>query len=180
MLLGTFRNGRNVTAAFQQQPLRFIFVVPLARAHTNQGPLAFEFLSVQEKVQFALAKRAQWIIARNFVSAGVPEHHCARAITAFGNCAFEPAILDWMIFDLHGEPAIAPVCRKTFGNSPGFENTVHLKPEIVMKASRVVLLHDEHRCAIRSGPRSIAGGFGGAPEVALGFIFLEAQAAFLR
>src|SRR5260370_3345345 len=84
-----------------------------------------------------------------------------------------------MILDLNGEPAVASFCGETFGDGPGFENPIHFEPEIVMKAGGIVLLDDEHRCAARSTMRSFACGFGGAPEVTPGFVFLETQAAFL-
>src|SRR5882757_1246940 len=49
-----------------------------------------------------------------------------------------------------------------------------------MKASRIVLLHDEHVSAALACTSSFADRFGGAPEVAFGFVFPKAQAAFLR
>ena len=73
----------------------------------------------------------------------VPKHDGAGAIVAGGNGAFEFAIIDGVIFDFDGEPAVAVFRGKTFGHGPGFQDAVHFEAEIVVQAGGIMFLHDE-------------------------------------
>jgi len=59
MLFRPFRNGRNITATFKQQPLRFIFILAFPRTHPNEGPFALQLFPFQDEMQFALLQRAE-------------------------------------------------------------------------------------------------------------------------
>jgi hypothetical protein len=48
--------------------------------------------------------------------------------------SFEVAIIKRVIFDLDGEPFVMRVERRSFGHSPGFENAIQLKPQIIVQA----------------------------------------------
>lgn len=120
-------------------------------------------------MEFALAPCAWRITTRNFISAIIPKHHCARAIIAFGNRALEAAVVHGMIFDFDREAAVTSFRWKALRHGPGLENAFHFQTKIVMQSRRGVFLNHE---------RELAGGalfyfsrrLGGAGEVAFGFV----------
>ena len=64
----------------------------------------------------------------------VPDHHGAAAVFAFGNDAFEAAVFERMIFDVHREALDGGIEARSFGHGPREQNAVELEAEIVMEA----------------------------------------------
>ena len=73
----------------------------------------------------------------------VPDHDGAAAVLAFGDDAFEAAVLHGVVFDLHGEAAVAGVVAGALGDGPGFEDAVPAEAEVVVQMRGGVLLDDE-------------------------------------
>ena len=73
----------------------------------------------------------------------VPDHDGAAAVLAFGDDAFEAAVLHGVVFDLDGEAAVAGVVAGAFGDGPGFEHAVPAEAEVVVQVRGGVLLDDE-------------------------------------
>ena len=96
----------------------FVFILVFAGAHANERPFAFEFLAAEDEMEFPVAERGRRVIPGNFVSAHVPKHDCARAVVAVRNGPFETAVLNRMIFNLHGETPVARSSGETFGDRP--------------------------------------------------------------
>src|SRR2546429_379706 len=74
--------------------------------------------------------------------AAIPEHDEAGAV-AFGNHAFELAVREWMILDVHGEPLRLRIERGTLGDRPRQQHAVVLEPEVVVQMARQMLLDAE-------------------------------------
>ncbi len=73
----------------------------------------------------------------------VPDHDGAAAVLAFGDDALEAAVLHGVVFDLHGEAAVAGVVAGAFGDGPGFEHAVPAEAEVVVQVRGGVFLDDE-------------------------------------
>ena len=73
----------------------------------------------------------------------VPDHDGAAAVLAFGDDAFEAAVLHGVVFDLDGEAAVAGVVAGALGDGPGFEHAVPAEAEVVVQVRGGVLLDDE-------------------------------------
>ncbi len=56
-----------------------------------------------------------------------------------------------MVLDVHGHLLFAWVVAGTFGHSPGEQDAVEFKAEIVVQTARPVLLHDEAELACPVG-----------------------------
>jgi hypothetical protein len=117
----------------------------------HQRELAAKLLSLEEESDVAVGHSfSQGLFAigsargRSFnVSSLVPDHDGARAVVPFGNGSLETAVLDWVIFDLDGEPWIGRGKGGALRYGPTFQRSVQLQAEIVVSSGRRVLLHDE-------------------------------------
>jgi hypothetical protein len=81
--------------------------------------------------------------------AAIPNHDCAAAILAFRNSAFEVAVVQRVVFDLDRKSLVMRVERGAFGDGPGFEDAIELKPQVIMKVRCGMFLND------KAGPNSI-------------------------
>src|SRR5665213_2010007 len=91
----------------------------------------------------ALVRAAQRIFATTafgLVRAAVPEHHGATAILPFGNRPFEGVVLDWMIFNLHCQPANRWIVAWSLGHRPTLHHSVELEPKVEVQMTCRVLL----------------------------------------
>src|ERR1700738_938739 len=82
-------------------------------------------------------------IALRLPSAAVPDDHRARAIFALRNVAHEIKVFDRVVLGADRKPLFADREARAFGDSPAFQDSVHLEPQIVMQPARRVLLNDE-------------------------------------
>ncbi len=83
-----------------QQP----FVALAAPAHQHQREFAAQLFAMQAEFEIAaLDLRQRRRIAQQFVAAAIPQHHAAAAVLAFRNVAFETAVVERMIFHVHGQ-----------------------------------------------------------------------------
>ena len=84
----------------------------------------------------------------------------------FGNGAFEIAVIERMIFDLHRQPLVVRIERGAARDRPGFEDAVEFQPEIVVQPRRVMLL-DHEAPPLRRRHLRLAAGLGGLFEIPL-------------
>src|SRR5262249_11989346 len=82
-------------------------------------------------------------IPQRFPGAAVPQDDRAGAVLALRDGAFEAAIVQRMILDMHGQPLFAGNEAGPARDRPAFQDAVHLQAEIVMQPGGVVLLDDE-------------------------------------
>ena len=102
----------------------------------------------------------------------IPHLHGAAAIFAFRDRAFEVAIVEGMIFHLHGQAFVGGIDRRAFGDCPRLEDAVQLQSQVVVQMARGVLLNHVPQMLRRHYlPRS--AGFLGLGEIALCPIGLE-------
>ena len=104
--------------------------------------------------------------------APVPNLDRTRPVLPFGYVSFKGAVREGMILGSHSQPLIARLQAGAFRHGPAEKNTVQLQTEIVVKASRVVLLNDVTQ--LLSASRRPAGRrFRSLLEVALPLILFE-------
>ena len=84
-----------------------------------------------------------------------PNHYSAAAILPFRNGAFKIGIRYRMVLDLNGEMLLAVSVRQTLGQRPGFECSIHFKPQIVVQPGSILLLDDKR---VRRSLADFAGG----------------------
>src|SRR2546427_65309 len=100
-----------------QEPL------PIASAHEYER--AFKLFSKYCEFEIAFGQPFQCPFGiLGGIDAGIPNHHCAAAVFAFGNHAFEVGVIDRMILDLHRKTFDVWIHRRAFGHGPRFQNTV--------------------------------------------------------
>lgn len=92
------------------------------------------------------------------------------AILPFRNCAFKIGIRYRMVLDLNGEMLLAVSVRQTLGQRPGFECSIHFKPQIVVQPGSIMLLDDKR---VRRSLADFGRGLGRLFEVPLTSVFLE-------
>ena len=101
-------------------------------------------LAIERELEIAFRQRLlRGLRSLGLPIAAIPQHDRAAAILTLRNRPFEVAIIQGMIFDLDREPFVMRIERRPFRHRPGLENTIQLKPQIVVQARRVVLLDDE-------------------------------------
>ena len=120
---------------------------------------------VPSSVNFSLPARYDSSASPSAVPGSVvPDHDGAAAVFAFGDRAFELAVLQRMVFDLDGQALFRRIEAGAFWDGPAYEDAVHFEAEIVVQARGVVFLDDE----AMAGARGFFGlGLGRAGEVSL-------------
>ena len=73
----------------------------------------------------------------------IPQLHRATAVLAFRDRAFEIAVVERMILDLHRQPTLAGVEGRALGHRPGSKHAGELEAEVIVQPPRGVFLHDE-------------------------------------
>ena len=63
----------------------------------------------------------------------------------FGDDAFEAAVLERMVLDLHREPLVRRIEARPLGHRPALQHAVELQPEVVVQMAGGVLLDDERQ-----------------------------------
>ena len=122
-------------------------------------PGAAQLVATQLEAQLAARERLVRVFERD-PDAAVPHDRLAGAVVALGDHAFEVGVLDGMVLDLHGEPLLAGIERRTFRHRPRAQHAAVLEPQVVVEAARRVLL-DAEEARMRPGRR---GGGGRRPN----------------
>ena len=98
-------------------------------------------------MEAAFFQRLERLLAVHIIVAAIPDHDSAAAVVALRDHALEILVIDRVILDLDREMFFAPLPGDALGHGPGFQNAVHLQPEIVVQPARVMFLNDEARRA---------------------------------
>ena len=155
---------------FDEKPL----VTFTPSLHQNYGEGSVELFAVQAKLQVAASDLRQTILfANDLEDAAIPQHHAACAVVAFGDVAFEIAVVKGVVFHHGGEGFLSRVESWTLGYGPRFQRAADLQPEVVMQVRRVVAL-DEEAAGMR-GRRLGCRGFRlrSSAEIAFLRVFFE-------
>src|SRR5690606_9773958 len=113
-------------------------------------------------------------IAVGLPDAAVPDDHIARAVLPGRNAALEAAVVQWMVFHMHGQALVAGIQARTLGHCPALQGAVQLPWEVVAQAPGSVLLDNATPGAL--GTRLAQGlliRLGGNAEVALAAVLVE-------
>src|SRR5690606_31274863 len=94
----------------------------------------------------------------------IPDQDGSSAVFPFGNGSFEIGIVKRVVLGRDSQSFIFGVKRRAFGYGPGFEHTVNLYAEVVMKGRSLMFLNDEYGSFTGAGMFPI--GFGGLLEIA--------------
>ena len=151
----------NVLAVVDRETLGRVF------RHAYQVPTALEPFAVQTEGKIAALEVALGI-AERFPRPLVPKHNGAAAILPLRNGPFEGAVVEGMILDMDGKALVFGIEAWSFGDRPAFEDAVQLKPEIIMKARRCVLLNEVAETGLL-GPR-LAGWLARFGKIPLGTV----------
>ena len=103
----------------------------------------------------------------------IPDNHGAGAVVTGRNQTFEMAIVERVIFGVYSQALLRRVGRRALRHGPRRQHTVDLEADVVVHASRCVLLHHENRIA---GRRRTRCRFRRLVEVAHGAVLLEVVA----
>ncbi len=150
---------RGAVGLLEQQP-----VAVLAR-HAREGPAPAHLVAEDLHLELAARELIERLLRlARAVPAVVPHDDRARSVVAGGDDALEVAVLDRVILDVHREPLLLRVPRRSLGHRPALEHAVHLEAQVVVQAPRGVLLHHEEAPARGRVPSE---GLGGAIRIAL-------------
>src|SRR5579872_93427 len=139
--------------------------------HFDERELTFEFVAVHDEFYFPAGDFIRGIVAfSELVRTLVPNDDFTGAVMTLRNDSFKRAVIERMILDVHCEPLVAGIERRSFGHGPRRKYAFCFQTKIVMQSRRAMLLHDE--C---ERPRALAHGAGRFRrrfEVALSLVFL--------
>ncbi len=116
-----------------------VLLVP-AHVGRHQRPQPLQPLPGQAYREAAVALALDQLVA-----AVVPDLHRAGAVLALGDHAGEGGVLHRVVLGVHGQVALTDLERQALGQRPAGQHAVHLQPQVVVQAPRVVSLHHEHR-----------------------------------
>ena len=144
---------------------------PFVRTSTHDP---FSLYPFERELQVALLQRRVHVVDLGRPGAAVPQHDDAGAV-AGGDDAFELAVLDRVILDVHRQPLGRRVERRSLGHRPGEQHAVVLQAEVVVEVAGQVLLDAEEarRAARRGAVRVVARRLGRLREVALALVVVE-------
>src|SRR4051812_35698763 len=136
-------------------------------------PLAFEPGAIERDVEMAFLQPFVWLTL-GCPAPAIPYDHGAAAIFAFRNVALEVEVLHRMIFGAHRKTLLADDHAGTLGDRPALQRAAEFQAQVVVHATRVVLLHDELPALAFATGRL---GFARARKIAFALVFLERVAA---
>src|SRR5258708_37153932 len=96
-------------------------------AHADDRPFAGQLLAVEGEFERSLAVGGNGVVVRRLPGAVIPQEDGAAAILALGDDAFEPAIVERMVLDMHGQALLAGVEARSLGNRPALQDPVSLE-----------------------------------------------------
>ena len=126
-----------------------------APAGADEHPRALQLVAVERELEVALLQRRIDVVDFRRPRALIPQHHDAGAV-AFRDDAFERAVLDRMILDVHRQPLRLRVERRPFRHCPRQQHAFPFEPEVVVEMAGEVLLHAEEQPLSRASPSARA------------------------
>ena len=116
--------------------------IALALLDLHERPFAVELVAAELEQEFALLESLSPILERDPLAA-IPHDDSAGAVVPGRDLPLEVAVFDRMVFDVHGEPLVVHVVRRTLRNGPGPQHAAHLEAKIEVEIARGVLVDDE-------------------------------------
>ena len=131
------RSRAEFVAMLDQQPVGALAAVAVA-LHAHEHPAALQLLAGEHELELALA---QLRLGRRSAPsrqpvAAIPQLHGAAAVLALWNRAFEVAVVERMVLDLHREPLVVRIERRPARDGPRLEDAVELQAQVVVQARR--------------------------------------------
>ena len=179
-------------ALLDEEPVLTLLRRRLA-AHPHEGPSAVQLLALEGEFHRAAAVRCRGVALLGAPGAAVPQHDGAAAVLTLRDDAFEAAVFERVILDMHRQALLAGIEARPFRDRPALEHAVELEAKIVMQAPRRMLLDDEAQGRGGRLRRARAGcrtarlpalrrtrWFRGSLEVALAPILLETHGLSCR
>ena len=165
-----------VFVAFLDQQPRLLarLAAVLAAVRADQRPAALELFAVELELQMPFLIAGDRIAVR-MPGAAIPHHDGARPVLARRNDAFEAAVFERMIFDVHRQPLVVRVEARSLGHRPAQQHAVQLQPEIVVQMTGRMFLDDEAE-RLRLAANDAAARLGRRPKIALLAIALQSHA----
>ena len=138
-------------AFLDQEPLFLVAVAAHVALHEREA--AVQLFAVEPEFQLALRVRFGRFFDRarlRLPRTAIPHDHAARAVIALGNHAFERAVVERMVLDVHGQPLHRRIEARTFRHGPRLERAIEFETEVVVQTARVVFLnHERERVGFR-------------------------------
>src|SRR6185312_1193725 len=164
-----------LVAVLDQQPsLLARLAAVFAAMRADQRPDSLELFAVELELEVALLICGHRIPDR-MPGAAIPHHHGARSVLARRNDAFEAAVFERMVFDVHRQPLVVRVEARTFGHRPAQQHTVQLEPEVVVQMAGRMLLDDEAQL-LRLAADDAPARLGRGPKIALLAVAFQSHA----
>ncbi len=141
---GSVSRALEVVVLFDEEPVGFALVGVLA-LHADEGPFSLHALAVHDEFEAAGAEAFVdvGVAGLGLPCALIPDHDGASAVLAFGDDAFEAAVLHGVVFDLDGEAFVLDDVAGALGDGPAFEDAVPAEAEVIVEMRGCVLLDDE-------------------------------------
>src|SRR5262249_26084067 len=133
--------------------------------YLDEVPAAFQALAVQLEIETPLLVATLGIPDR-LPASSIPQHDGTAAIFASGNGAFEVAVGERMILDMHGEALVRRIEAWALCDGPALECAFQFQTEVVVQPAGSMLL--DQIGATRRRDRRIASWLAGLREVPLG------------
>src|SRR5262249_839056 len=131
--------------------------------------LAGQLLSMQAKLEIAgLPLLLRRLVSRPFVGAAVPQDDASGAVIPTGNGSLKVAVVQRMIFHVHGQAFNRGVKGGAVGQRPGLEDPVHFQPQVIVETSCAMSLNKKALCFALS---FFGGGLGSARENSFSPVF---------
>src|SRR5829696_5012344 len=159
--LGLGRRAGERVVTLDEQPLLLLLV--RAGAHPHEVPAPFQALPIEREIKMALGVSLSRI-ALGLPAPLVPYDHGAAAVLALRDHALEGEVFHRVVFGVDGKPLLARHEAWAAGDRPALQHAVELKPQVVMKPRRIMLLHAE---AVASRILDLALGFCRLREITL-------------
>ena len=170
---------RVLVALFDQQPrLLARFAAVFAAMGADQRPAALELFTVELELEVALLISGDRIADR-MPGASIPYHHRARSVLTRRNDAFEAAVFERMVLDVHRQPLVVRVEAWSLGHRPAQQDAVQLEPEVVVQVAGRMFLDDEAQL-LRLAADDAAARLGRGPKIALLAVAFQSHACRRR
>ena len=126
--------GRLVVLLAQDEP---VLLVPV-EMRRDERPGSAEPLALEQHREATVG-----LLLEKLVRPPVPDLHRPRAVLARRDLALEARVVERVVLDVHGEPAVTRVEGDALGDGPARQGAVTLETEVVVEPPCVVALDDE-------------------------------------
>src|SRR5437764_500327 len=137
---------RKSVLLFDQQPLVGFLVVRarrLAAPGGDQREAPVQLEAIQLEVELAELEPSLGRGLQITNSTYVPGDHRACSVVSLWNDLFELQVFERMVLGQHRQLLVTRLQTRTARNGEAFQRSTDLQPDVVVRAGRVVQVHDE-------------------------------------